>query len=52
MNSIDEFLIDLYDRDVKFWIETKEDNATKLRFNAPEEVLTPELITQLKVRKP
>ncbi|MEL6930714.1 MAG: condensation domain-containing protein, partial [Cyanobacteria bacterium J06600_6] len=52
MKTIDEFLIELYDRDVKFWIETKEDNEVKLRFNAPEEVLTPELITQLKERKP
>ena len=52
MKTIDEFLIDLYDRDVKFWIETKENNEIKLRFNAPEEILTPELITQLKERKP
>ena len=52
MNTIDEFLIDLYDRDVKFWIETKKNDEIKLRFNAPEEVLTPELIIQLKERKP
>ena len=51
MKTIDEFLIELCDRDVKFWLETK-DKEIKLRFNAPEEVLTTELITQLKERKP
>lgn len=52
INNIDNFLTELYQQDVKFWLETKENNEVKLRFNAPGEVLTPELIEQLKERKP
>ncbi|MEL6438027.1 MAG: amino acid adenylation domain-containing protein [Cyanobacteria bacterium J06621_8] len=51
MKTIDEFLLELSDRDVKFWLETKENDEIKLRFNAPEEILTDELVAQLKDRK-
>ncbi|MEM8718482.1 MAG: amino acid adenylation domain-containing protein [Cyanobacteria bacterium P01_G01_bin.39] len=52
MKTIDEFLLELNDRDIKFWLEIKENKEKKLRFNAPEAVLTDELITQLTERKP
>ena len=51
MKNIDEFLSDLYNQNVEFWTETQENQEVKLSFNAPEEVLTPELIAQLKERK-
>ncbi|MEM9273748.1 MAG: amino acid adenylation domain-containing protein [Cyanobacteria bacterium P01_F01_bin.143] len=52
MKTIDNFLTDLYKKDIKFWLETKDNNEVKLRFNAPEEILTDELISQLKELKP
>ncbi|MEM6613640.1 MAG: amino acid adenylation domain-containing protein [Cyanobacteria bacterium P01_C01_bin.72] len=51
MKTIDEFLLELSDRDIKFWLERKDDNENKLRFNAPEDALTEELMVQLKERK-
>ena len=52
MKNIDIFLADLYKKDVQFWLETKDNNEVKLRFNATEEILTDELISQLKELKP
>ncbi|MEM8676929.1 MAG: amino acid adenylation domain-containing protein [Cyanobacteria bacterium P01_G01_bin.67] len=51
MKTIDEFLLELSDRDIKFWLERKDNNENKLRFNAPQDALTDELMTQLKKRK-
>lgn len=54
MKSIDEFLSELYRLDVKLWVEDKatiSDEEKRLRFNAPEEVLTDEFIAELKQRK-
>lgn len=46
MKTIDEFLSDLYRLDVKLWVE-----SDRLRCNAPEEVLTPDLGAQISERK-
>lgn len=54
MKSIDEFLSDLYRLDVKLWVEGADKNTNiekRLRFSAPEELLTDDLIHQLKQRK-
>ncbi|MEA5498672.1 non-ribosomal peptide synthetase [Limnoraphis robusta] len=54
MKSIDEFLLDLYRLDVKLWVEGADKNTNlekRLRFSAPEERLTDDLIHQLKQRK-
>lgn len=45
--TIDEFLSDLYSLDVKLWID-----GERLRCNAPEEVLTPDLYAEISDRKP
>jgi amino acid adenylation domain-containing protein len=46
MKTIDEFLSDLYRLDVKLWVE-----GDRLRCNAPDEVLTPDLGAQISDRK-
>ncbi|MGB3532436.1 MAG: amino acid adenylation domain-containing protein [Microcoleaceae cyanobacterium] len=51
MKSIDEFLSELYHLDVKLWVEDKATAEKRLRFNAPEEVLTDEFIAEIKQRK-
>lgn len=54
MKSIDEFLSDLYRLDVKLWVEGAEEKSNtdkRLRFSAPEEVLTDDFIEELKQRK-
>ncbi|WP_413160445.1 amino acid adenylation domain-containing protein [Capilliphycus salinus ALCB114379] len=54
MKSIDEFLSDLYRLDVKLWVEgadQKSNTDKRLRFSAPEEVLTDDFIAELKQRK-
>jgi acyl carrier protein len=47
MTSIGEYLAELARLDVKLWVEDG-----KLRVNAPQDVLTPELKAQLSARKP
>ncbi|MEA5574016.1 amino acid adenylation domain-containing protein [Calothrix sp. UHCC 0171] len=46
MKSIQEFLLDIAKQDIKLWIE-----GDKLRCNAPQGVLTPEIHSQLTQRK-
>ncbi|MGM3306997.1 amino acid adenylation domain-containing protein [Anabaena sp. WFMT] len=46
MKTIDEFLSYLYSLDVTLWVEDQ-----RLRCNAPEEVLTPNLSSQISERK-
>ena len=46
MKTIDDFLSYLYRQDVQLWVE-----SDRLRCNAPEEVLTPELGAQISERK-
>ena len=53
--SIETFLSYLYSLDVKLWIEgaeTTSDEGVRLRCNAPETVLTPDLSAQISARKP
>ncbi|MDY7023841.1 MAG: condensation domain-containing protein, partial [Cyanobacteriota bacterium] len=53
MKSIDEYLSELYRLDVKLWVEGNATSAQdkRLRFNAPEEIITTEFIAELKERK-
>ncbi|MEQ8997811.1 MAG: amino acid adenylation domain-containing protein [Coleofasciculus sp. B1-GNL1-01] len=54
MKTIDEFLSYLYSLDVKLWVESVSGAPLKevrLRCNAPEEVLTPDLSAQISDRK-
>ncbi len=54
MKSIDEFLSDLYRLDIKLWVEGAETNNNtekRLRFSAPEDVITDHLVEELKQRK-
>mgnify|MGYP005837764035 CR=1 FL=1 len=54
MKTIDEFLSYLYSLDVKLWVESVSGvplQKVRLRCNAPEEVLTPDLSAQISDRK-
>jgi amino acid adenylation domain-containing protein len=54
MKSIETFLSNLSDRDIKLWVETSSESSSdnvRLRCNAPKEALTPELREQLTERK-
>ncbi|WP_375494000.1 cupin-like domain-containing protein [uncultured Nostoc sp.] len=46
MKMVDKFVSELQQLDVKLWIE-----GGKLRYKAPKETLTPDLLTQMKDRK-
>ncbi|MEO1432874.1 MAG: amino acid adenylation domain-containing protein [Cyanobacteria bacterium J06633_8] len=47
--NIEQFLAHLYSLEVKLWLDEEDD--TKLNCSGPDEVLTPELTTELKARK-
>jgi amino acid adenylation domain-containing protein len=52
MLTIEEFLTDLRDRDVKLWLEhNNSEGDVRLRCNAPKGILTPEIRSQLADRK-
>jgi amino acid adenylation domain-containing protein len=52
MKTIEQFLSDLYSLDVKLWLEDDQTTeSVRLRCNAPEEVLTPALSSELQQRK-
>lgn len=54
MKTIDDFLSYLYRQDVKLWVENVSGTPraeVRLRCNAPEEVLTPDLSAQISERK-
>lgn len=54
MSTIHKFLSYLYSLDVKLWVDDDDGvplEEVRLRCNAPEEVLTPELIAQISERK-
>ncbi len=52
MKTIDQFLSHLYSLDVKLWLENDQTTeSVRLRCNAPEEVLTPALSSELQQRK-
>lgn len=54
MKTIDQFLAYLYSLDVKLWVEGVSEaplEAVRLRCNAPDQVLTPTLSTEIAQRK-
>jgi amino acid adenylation domain-containing protein len=52
MKTTAAFLSELYELDVKLWLEADRDSGSmRLRCNAPEEVLTDDLSTELQQRK-
>ncbi|ABW31356.1 non-ribosomal peptide synthetase [Acaryochloris marina] len=57
MKPIESFLSDLYRLDVKLWVEGTDDKRqdgseqTRLRCNAPEDILTADLSAQISARK-
>ncbi|OLP20469.1 hypothetical protein BST81_00190 [Leptolyngbya sp. 'hensonii'] len=46
MKTLDQFLSELRQLDIKLWLE-----GDRLRYRAPEGTMTPELLTELKARK-
>ncbi|PSB59232.1 condensation domain-containing protein [Chamaesiphon polymorphus] len=46
MNKVDELLLELRSRDVRVWVD-----GDKLRYKAPKETLSPELLDRVKVNK-
>ena len=51
MKTIETILSDLYKLDFQLWVEDAETQSPRLKFNAPEEALTPQVIDILKENK-